>query len=116
MRSIEDPALMEHLCREDIHLEVCPTSNVQTCVCARYEDHPVDRLYRGGLPLGISTDTRTITNVTLNEEYRRLQHHFQWTDAELLACNRAALRAAFVDDAVKRRLEKELPARSYRPV
>ena len=112
VRSIEDPALVEHLRREGIHLEVCPTSNVQTCVCARYEDHPIDRLYRNGVQLGINTDTRTITNVTLGEEYRQLQCHFHWTDADLLACNRAAIRAAFAEDAVKQRLEKELLARS----
>ncbi len=61
IRSIEDPDLVEHLKREHIHLEVCPSSNVQTCLCETYDRHPVDRLYRAGVPLGINTDTRTIT-------------------------------------------------------
>jgi adenosine deaminase len=110
IRSIEDPALVEHLRRERIHLEVCPSSNVQTCACATYADHPVDRLLRAGVSLGISTDTRTITTVTLEQEYARLREHFGWTDEELLACNREALRAAFLEDAVRVRLLGRLEA------
>lgn len=100
-RSIEDPALVEHLRRERIHLEICPTSNVQSCICDQYEHHPVDRLFRSGVSLGINTDSRTMTNVTLTEEYTRLQNHFQWGHQQLLACNQAALDAAFVEDEIK---------------
>ena len=79
VRSIEDPALVEHLIRERIHLEVCPTSNLQTGIKQEFAEHAVDELYRAGVPLSISTDTRTITNITLTEEYRNLEQHFGWT-------------------------------------
>jgi len=108
VRSIEDPALIEHLKREHIHLEVCPTSNVQTCIAENLADHAVDKLYRAGVPLSISTDTRTITNITFTEEYRNLQEHFGWTSADLLACNEAALDAAFVEEPIKSELRKRL--------
>jgi adenosine deaminase len=108
VRSIEDPALVEFLGDEGIHLEVCPSSNVQTCVCAAYGEHPVDRLFRAGVSLGISTDTRTITNVTLDEEYARLRQHFGWSEAEFLICNQNALQAAFVEEPVKTRLATQL--------
>lgn len=110
VRSIEDPALVEHLHRERIHLEVCPSSNVQTRAAASYAEHAVDRLYRAGVPLGINTDTRTITNVTLEQEYARLREHFAWSNADLLACNREALRAAFLSDEVRQRLLARLAA------
>ena len=110
VRSIEDPALVEHLRRERIHLEVCPSSNVQTRTSANYPAHPVDRLFRAGVSLGINTDARTITNVTLEEEYDRLRKHFGWGVEELLACNREALRAAFVDEATRARLLGRLAA------
>ncbi len=108
IRSSEDAGLMEHLKARNIHLEVCPSSNVQTSACASYPEHPVERLRRAGVSFGINTDTRTITNVTLREEYRRLRVHFGWGDAEFAACNRAALDAAFVEDAVKERLRAAL--------
>jgi adenosine deaminase len=108
VRSIEDPSLIEHLKHERIHLEVCPSSNVQTRTALRYKEHAVDRLFRAGVSLGINTDARTITNVTLEQEYARLREHFAWTDDELEACNREALRAAFVDEPTRARLLAQL--------
>jgi adenosine deaminase len=110
VRSIEDPKLVEHLIRERIHLEVCPTSNLQTGISRDYAEHAVDDLYRAGVPLSISTDTRTITNITLTEEYQNLEEHFGWTDADLDACNRAAIDAAFIDEPVKSGLRTRLTA------
>ncbi|HTU47295.1 MAG TPA: adenosine deaminase [Bryobacteraceae bacterium] len=111
VRSIEDPQLVEHLRARRIHLEICPSSNVQTGAFRPYAAHPVDRLLRGGVSLGINTDTRTITNVTLNQEYALLGEHFGWGEAEFLACNRAALEAAFVDEAAREQLLSRLAAR-----
>jgi adenosine deaminase len=108
VRSIEDPALVEHLRRERIHLEVCPTSNVQTRISAGYAEHAVDRLFRAGVPLGINTDNRTITNVTLEQEYTQLREHFGWGREEFLACNRESLRAAFIDESLRARLLSQL--------
>ena len=108
VRSIEDPKLVEHLRRERIHLEVCPTSNIQTGISRNYAEHAVDALYRAGVPLSISTDTRTITNVTLTDEYRSLEEHFGWTPADLATCNQAAVDAAFADEPVKSGLRDRL--------
>jgi adenosine deaminase len=110
VRSIEDPVLIEHLKRERIHLEVCPTSNLQTGIKQEFAEHAVNDLYRAGVPLSISTDTRTITNITLTEEYRNLAEHFGWTSAELAACNEAAVEAAFVEESIKRELRTALVA------
>ena len=110
VRSIEDPALVEHLRHSGIHLEVCPSSNVQTRTAPSYAEHAVDRLYRAGVSLGINTDTRTITKVTLEEEYARLREQFAWTEEELRACNRAALQAAFVEETPRARVLAQLDA------
>ena len=108
VRSIEDEALMAHLVATGVHLEVCPTSNIQTDVVPAYGDHPVDRLYRLGLSLGINTDTRTVTDVTLTQEYERLHETFGWGAEEFLAVNLNAIPAAFVEPSVKQALEQRL--------
>jgi adenosine deaminase len=104
VRSVEDPALVDHLRVRKIHLEVCPSSNVQTRAFPTYAEHCIDELYRSGVSLGINTDARTITNVTLEQEYARLIEAFGWGNEELVACNRKALRAAFIDDGTRARL------------
>jgi len=108
VRCIEDVRLVEHLINNRIHLEVCPSSNVQTRACESYADHPVDRLFRYGVSLGINTDIRTITNINLNAEYARLHEHFGWGVAEFLACNRAALDAAFIEEPLRQQLRGKL--------
>ena len=108
VRSIEDPALVDHLRRERIHLELCPTSNVQTRAVSTYAQHPIDQLYKAGVSLGVNTDTRTITNITLEQEYAKLREHFSWSDADLINCNREALRAAFLDDEIRTHLLAKL--------
>ncbi len=82
--SIEDPVLLEHLRQQQIHLEACPTCNVQTNCYDTYADHPIDELYRAGISVGVNTDTRTISNITLNEEYAKLHQTFGWEAHRLL--------------------------------
>ena len=108
IRSVEDPKLITHLKQQHIHLEVCPTSNVQTNVCKSLRDHPVDRLYRSGISLSINTDSRTITDTTLSREYQELEQTFQWSREELLRCNLEAIRAAFLPAEARQRLESQL--------
>jgi adenosine deaminase len=104
VRSIEDPALVEHLRQQQIHLEVCPSCNVQTDIFDTYADHPIDTFYRAGIPVSVNTDGRTLVNVTLNQEYEKLHQTFGWDTQDFYQCNRNALKAAFLPDDVRDRL------------
>lgn len=108
VRSAEDDALVRELAAGGVHLEVCPTCNVQIDLFDAYPDHPVDRLYRAGVALNLNTDTRAISNVTLTEEYERVGRHFGWGAAELLTTNRMAIRAAFAPSSVQAAVEERL--------
>jgi adenosine deaminase len=101
VRAIEDPALVEHLRQQQIHLEMCPTCNVQTNIYDTYADHPIDRFYRAGIPVSVNTDARTLVNVTLSQEYEKLSHTFGWDAQDFYRCNTNALKAAFVPDDVR---------------
>lgn len=96
VRSIEEPILVDHLKQQGIHLEVCPSSNIQTGVFHSLAHHPVNQLYNSGVSLGINTDTRTITDTSLTDEYERLKQVFGWDKTHFLACNTNALEAAFL--------------------
>jgi adenosine deaminase len=108
-RSIEDPKLVEHLREKHIHLELCPSSNVQIIPSiGSMEEHPIDRLYRAGAPLNINSDSRMLTPTTLTREYECLQRVFNWNRQDLLRANLMGLEAAFVDNGVKQQLRKTL--------
>lgn len=108
MRSVEDPLLMDHLKRENIHLEVCPTSNVQTNVVDTIHDHPADKIYSHGVSMSINTDAKTISPVTLSSEYALLEKTFNWTKEHFLTCNLEAIDHAFCEDSLKERLRQRI--------
>jgi adenosine deaminase len=109
VRSIEDARLVEHLKREGIHLEVCPSSNVQIVPeIARWEEHPIDRLYRAGASLNVNTDTRMLNPVTLTGEHERLQRVFGWGVEDFLRTNLMGVEAAFMDEQTKARVKRKV--------
>ncbi|WP_428236721.1 adenosine deaminase [Gracilimonas sp.] len=108
VRSLEDDALMDHLKQQDIHLEVCPTSNVQTGIYDSVANHRVNEIYERGNSLSINTDGRTISNVSLNEEYSSLNKHFNWEPEHFLRVNHHAIDAAFCDEETKETLRKKI--------
>lgn len=110
VRGIEAPELIDRLREGDIHLEICPTSNVQTNVVPTLADHPVDALRRAGVSLGINTDGRTLSDTTLSEEYRKLGEAFGWTEPAFLHCNLAAVEHAFCSEPLKKRLRQRILA------
>lgn len=108
VRSIEDASLMAYLRKHDIHLEVCPTSNIQTAIYDSIADHTVDKIYQSGVSMSINTDARTISDVSLTSEYRLLEAVFHWEKAHFLRCNLEAIDHAFTSEANKRLLREKL--------
>ncbi len=108
VRSAEDPALLQHLKKNDIHLEVCPTSNIQVNVFDKIENHPADTIYKAGVSMSINCDARTVSFVTLTSEYALMERQFHWTKQHLLHCNLEAIRHCFAEDALKPVLEKKI--------
>ena len=110
VRSIEDPLLVKHLVAQNIHLEICPSCNVQINLYESYKDHPIDQLYRAGVSLNVNTDAPTIVDIDLNKEYKKLQEHFGWTNADFYTCNVHALKASFIPEDLKVVLLEKLAA------
>jgi len=101
VRSYEDEKLVKHLAEHRIHLEVCPTCNVQTDIYDTIQQHPVDKLYHEGVSLNINTDCRTIVNTNLRKEYDQLIDVFGWTKEEFYQCNVNAVQASFIPEETK---------------
>ncbi|HEY6014208.1 MAG TPA: hypothetical protein VIU37_09375, partial [Candidatus Limnocylindrales bacterium] len=97
--TIDDPRLCAELAARDVTLDLCPTSNWQAGLVPTIASHPLARLHRAGVPVTLSTDDRTVSDVTLSEEYRRAVREIGLTLAELWAIDRHALDVAFADEA-----------------
>lgn len=110
IRSVEDDKLLDHLKKEDIHLEICPTSNIQTNVVNTINDHPADKIYRHGVSMSINTDARTISPITLSGEYSLLEKTFNWNKEHFLKCNLEAIAHSFCEESLKQELKQKIIA------
>jgi adenosine deaminase len=95
----DDPNLMQELKTRGVCLDLCPTSNVQAGDVPSLAEHTLARLHRAGVPVTLSTDDTTVSDITLTEEYGRAVRDIGLTLPELWAINRFALDVAFADDA-----------------
>jgi adenosine deaminase len=97
---------MEDLIARRITLDLCPTSNVQASIYPSLADFPIGRLLQAGVLVTLSTDDRTVSGLTLVEEYSRASTVMGLSAAELWSMNVHALRVAFLfdDETVRGRL------------
>lgn len=101
IRCLEDTKLLEKIKKENILLEVCPTSNVQTNVVDKLENHPIRILYDFGCQVCINTDNRTVSNVTLIDEYENLIRKLNFSVNDLIKMNIMAINNSFLNDNEK---------------
>jgi adenosine deaminase len=93
---IQDPKLMEHLRREEICLEMCPTSNWLTNAVPSLAAHPLPLVLRAGVPVCINTDDPGIFGVSLPQEIANCRAHLGLSDAEIAECEAHARKASFL--------------------
>ena len=105
VRCVEDPALMDYLGQHQVPLEVCPTSNVRLGVYPDYAAHPLRQLWDAGLFITVNSDDPPLFSTDLNREYEALVEHFGFDADELEQVSLNGLRASFLPEADKARLE-----------
>jgi adenosine deaminase len=90
-----DPRIVDRLRAEGVTLDLCPTANWRCRAVARLEDHPLPQLVRGGVRCTLSTDSRTVAQTTLSDEYRIAHETMGMSVEELRRCNQTAYEARF---------------------
>lgn len=103
-----DLELIELIKNNNVLLEVCPNSNLDTRNAHDYSHHPIKDLYNMGVKVSINTDNRTVSNITLTEEYENLIYYLGFTIKDIYQMNLNAIDYAFISDKEKEELRKEL--------
>jgi adenosine deaminase len=106
----DDPALMAELRDRRVCLDLCPTSNVQAGIVASLADHGIARLHRAGVPVTLSTDDTTVSDISLTDEYGRALGEVGLTLPELWEIDRFGLDVAFADETALTSLRTEFDA------
>ena len=97
--TVDDPELCAELMARDVTLDLCPSSNWQAGIVPSVAAHPLARLHRMGVPVTLSTDDTTVSDITLTREYENALTQIGLTMDELWTIDQHALDVAFADPA-----------------
>ncbi|TVP89403.1 adenosine deaminase [Alkalibacterium sp.] len=95
------PAAMQKVKANNVLLELCPTSNIQTRAVSGWDVYPLRQFLNEGVAVSISTDNRTVSNTTLTDEFMHCVNHCDVTHQEIKEMNVAAITHSFANDVTK---------------
>jgi aminodeoxyfutalosine deaminase len=101
LSAFQDLNLVEELKMRNTPLELNPTSNVRTGVCASFAEHPLRRYFDAGLLVTLNSDDPAFFGSDVANEYL-LAHTVQgFTRQELRQLAANSIRASFLPDSAK---------------
>lgn len=104
VKAVEDPKLMEFLAKNNIGIESCLTSNIQTSTVASFESHPIKTFLEYGVKVCLNTDDPAVEGIELPHEYEVAAPKVGLTQEQLRQIQINGLDLAFLSDAEKQAL------------
>ena len=101
LSAADDAALMDELKARSIALELNPTSNLRTGVCASFAAHPLRRYFDKGLLVTLNSDDPAFFGSDVANEYLLAHTEQGFTQDELRRLAANSIRASFLPDAGK---------------
>ncbi len=108
IRSWGDRECIDSLRKNEIHLEVCPTSNVRTNSVASYKEHPLPLLRDAGVSVSVNSDDPHLFAIDLTHELEICMRFYGWGIDDLRALTSEALHHSFVNSDVKKFVARRL--------
>lgn len=99
--SAQGDAAVKRLHDQGVHLEICPTSNVQTGAARSIAEHPIRALWDAGVSLSFHTDNHLMSCTDMIQEAGVLNREAGFAWDELLRMQHLALEASFMPAAAK---------------
>lgn len=110
VRAAEDPALLDHLARSGIPLEMCPLSNVRSGIVRSLAEHPIRRFLDEGATVTVNTDDPAMFGTSLATEFAELERVHGLDPAEVRGLLLRAIDASWLPGDRKERLAAEFVA------
>lgn len=106
--AIKDESIMDLLLEKNIYLEMCPISNIDTGAVDKIADYPIRDFIHRGIGVTINTDNTTVSDTSLEDEYRFLMENLDFTLEEIKELIKNSIEAAFISEEEKRLLREKL--------
>ena len=108
--AIADPELVERYVRDQVKLDVCPSSNVAIGEYPSLEAHPITTFWNAGVNFNISSDDPPFFGITLTDELRNVVRVLGLSRDDLAELQRRGARAAFAPADVRTNLLARIDA------
>lgn len=92
---------------QNIHLEVCPTSNVLTNSVDSILSHPFAKLFDAGISVSLNSDDPHLMNLDLVHEYELVQKVFGFKPQDFFKMNKNAIAHSFLPAELKKKIDKD---------
>ena len=104
IRAIEDVNILQRIIDNNIPLEICPTSNINTCVYNDYSELPIDDYLKKGVIITINSDNMSISNTDVRQEIIRVVNTFSLSKEYVKRILLNSANSVFADDNLKKEL------------
>ncbi|NLE97765.1 MAG: adenosine deaminase [Propionibacterium sp.] len=105
--------LAQYMLDQQVLLEVCPSSNLQTGIATEMAGHPVGVLYDLGFNISINCDNRLMSATTMSHEFALLGETFGWGVEDVRKVTLASMHASFARHDEKQRLIEDVILPGY---
>lgn len=85
----------------NVTLEMCPTSNMQTKAVKSYEEHPLFKFYKDGIRVSFNTDNRTVSATNITGECKSIDKVVNMTHEDYKKIYNDSVDATFATEEVK---------------
>jgi adenosine deaminase len=100
-----DPELLKRVRDQGTVLEICLTTNLQTCSVPSIAAHPFRKFLEEHMRVTLNTDDPGISNITLTHELELAAREFSLTGQHICELQVNAARAAFATSSERARIE-----------
>lgn len=97
----EDKALVEHIARHRIPLDMCPTGNILTDPDISASNHPLPYYLDQGIPVTLGSGDPALFNTTLTKEYQWTVEHLHFSADDLQRLVLESVQVAWLDEEEK---------------
>lgn len=108
VRCLEDSALSEYIKKENILLETCPISNLNTSIYQQIHEFPIKEFLNRGIKITINTDNISVSNGILWKVFNNLNSSFNLSIEELRTLLLNAANGAFCDEKTKENMINQI--------
>ncbi|MEG1256957.1 adenosine deaminase [Clostridium sp.] len=104
--AIKDMDEAYNLVKENnVILEMCPTSNMQTKIIKTYEEHPIFKFYKDGIKVSFNTDNRTVSRTNVTGECESINKVVNMTYEDYKKIYNDSIDGAFTTEEIKKELK-----------